>query len=406
MSVQGAREEPVAPLPPVLHRAARARFGCREATPLSRRAPPRQGASAAAAALRLCSAARASGRAPPPEILAEAISELARAECPVPHVPAQAPRAELAKLQTRDAAATDASDWATWLEFCGWKTSAKQYASSVRLYGKTVAFCGGDAWPPSRRTLDTFVSLFRSAATMAQYLSHVRCVLRWLQSDLGALEDTQRLVRGAEKAGISTRRVRVRATAEETRALRRWCTESGFADIGTSWVVSRHFCLRYGETMRLGSQSAPVQVIRESGRPDQIAITFMQRKCFSEPVIVSRRCICHLQGKSLCGVCAITSRCTQAVPGVLFPGLHYSESLAVLKIAARAIGLQQPDAWGTHAFRRGWATECLQANGASALFYSGGWRGVTAFAYASAKARSTVEAAEFLIDHSDSSAGE
>ncbi|CAK0801308.1 unnamed protein product [Prorocentrum cordatum] len=373
--------------------------------PVQRRSP-RRGTVAAAAALRMCSAARSSGRPPPPDILADANAELARADCPVPRAPAQAPLAELKGLQARGATAADASDWATWVEFCGWKASAKQYASSVRPYGKTVAFCGGDACPPSQQVLDMFVSLFRSAATMAQYLSHVRCVLRWLQSDLGALQDTQRLVRGAEKAGVSKRRERIRATAEETRALARWCSRSGFADIGDSWIVSRQFCLRYGEALKLGSQGAPVRLIRERGLPDEIEVTFMQRKCFAEPVVVSRRCICRLQGKSLRGFCAISCRCAGALPGVIVPGLQHSEPFAVLKTAAQAIGLQSPDAWGTHAFRRGWATECLRANGTSALFCSGGWRGVTAFAYASATARSTVEAAEFLIDHSDSSAGE
>ena len=53
--------------------------------------------------------------------------------------------------------------------------------------------------------------------------------------------------------------------------------------------------------------------------------------------------------------------------------------------------------------RRGWADEALQQGGPTALFYSGGWRGVAAFGYTSAKSRGAVAAAEWCIDFSDSS---
>ena len=112
-----------------------------------------------------------------------------------------------------------------------------------------------------------------------------------------------------------------------------------------------------------------------------------------------------MQGRTLCGVCALFSL-GESSP-VPFADVQYSEALAVLKLAAKALQLRSAGAWGTHAFRRGWATECLQANGPTALFYSGGWRGLTAFAYTSAKARGSVAEAEFLVEHSESSgAGE
>ena len=55
--------------------------------------------------------------------------------------------------------------------------------------------------------------------------------------------------------------------------------------------------------------------------------------------------------------------------------------------------------WGTHAFRRGWADEALRAGGPTALFYSGGWRGVAAFGYVAAQSRGAIAAAEWLVDH-------
>ena len=153
----------------------------------------------------------------------------------------------------------------------------------------------------------------------------------------------------------------------------------------------------------MGSAAAPVSIEAKVGMPVEVSITYMHRKCYSEPVTVRRRCICNLQGKALCGVCAVQSRMGNDCSGLVFPRVTYPESLALLKLAAHACGCPDAGSWGTHAFRRGWATECLQANGPSALFYSGGWRGLSAFAYASAKARGTVAAAEFLIDHSESS---
>jgi len=103
----------------------------------------------------------------------------------------------------------------------------------------------------------------------------------------------------------------------------------------------------------------------------------------------------------LCGVCSLEVLAkSDAQP---FAEVQYAEALAVLKMAAGALGFQHPESWGTHAFRRGFADEALQAGGPQALFFSGGWRGVAAFGYGSAQSRGAIAAAEWLIDHSDSS---
>ena len=86
-----------------------------------------------------------------------------------------------------------------------------------------------------------------------------------------------------------------------------------------------------------------------------------------------------------------------------FAGVQYADALAVLKLAASALELPSAPAWGTHAFRRGFADEALQHGGPTALFFSGGWKGVAAFGYVSAQSRGALAAAEWLVDHSDSS---
>ena len=358
--------------------------------------------AAAQAALKLCTVARSTGQVPEPAVLADSILSLAKADVDIFASPRLPPRQEVVRKQAQRTDVLPMAEQAVWLEFCGWRASARGYASAVRLYGRVVVLCACAAWPPTQVAIDVYVGLFRSAATLSRYLSHLRTVLLWLRAPLGPLADTTQVARGAEKAGRSLRRPRVRATAAETKALARWCVAFGFVDVGESWVVARHFCLRYGEVLQIGSSTAPVCIEAAEGAPKTVAITFMRRKCYAEPVQVVRKCICRLQGKALCGVCIICSRQADA-DGRLFSGVSYSESLATLKIAAQACGFDNASAWGTHAFRRGWATECLQANGPTALFYSGGWRGLSAFAYASARARGGIAAAEFLIEHSESS---
>ena len=87
----------------------------------------------------------------------------------------------------------------------------------------------------------------------------------------------------------------------------------------------------------------------------------------------------------------------------IFPGVSYGTALATLKVAALALGFPKAESWGTHAFRRGWADEALMHGGVPALFLSGGWRGVAAFGYASAQAKGAMQAAEWLVEFTDSS---
>ena len=130
------------------------------------------------------------------------------------------------------------------------------------------------------------------------------------------------------------------------------------------------------------------------------SVTLFRRKMHTAPVVIVRRCICRLQSRQLCGVCTLRERCAAVR---VFPALTYVEGSAYA--AAVRVNLERPTDWGTHAFRRGWADEVLKEGGPTALSYSGGWRDVTAFACASAKARSAVEAAEWVVEFPESSDG-
>jgi len=300
-----------------------------------------------------------------------------------------------------------------WRELSQWRRSAEQYASSIRLWGQAASIVDKDPWPPSQVVLDIFVFFFRSGASLAQYISHIRAALRLLNMELGVLIDTSALTKGSVKISERTgqgRRVKVRASAEQTRNLAAVAREQfQREDVADSWILARHFCLRYGsEVLPLGKNndhsSVEIEECPDDGRW-QASITLKHRKMQHGPVLVVRKCICTLQGKRLCGVCVLKRRC-DLQSEQLFAGITYPEGLGLLKAAASQLRFSDALDWGTHAFRRGWADEALKHGGPTALFYSGGWRGIAAFSYASAKSRGALSAAEWLVEYSDSSEDE
>ena len=352
------------------------------------------------AALVLLGEARRARAAPAPAVLAAAVAAAAGCSCPPGAAPTGKPREEVKRPRREAVAENHLCLQTLWVEFAGWRRSAAQYASAVRLWGEAAGSIGAPSWPPSEAVLNAFVGLFRNGNTLQRYVSHLRSVLCLVQAPLGVISDTQRLSRGAEKiTNDAFRREKVRATAEQTRRIRKWCSEAGRPLLGASWAIARQFCLRYSEVLALGTGAVAFRFTGE-GRKTCV-IRFTRRKAYNEPCETTRRCICHLQGRLLCGVCALLAL-GDAEPAP-FAGVQYADALAVLKLAASALELPSAPAWGTHAFRRGFADEALQHGGPTALFFSGGWKGVAAFGYVSAQSRGALAAAEWLVDHSDSS---
>ena len=392
--------------------------GSRERTPPRSQCTP--GLPTLVWGMALLRAARSSQIPLPPDVFAEVVRRLG--EVPATAMPArwrevgatqppELPRARAIwlaalPLEKRQEFQLVLEEDVIWKTMASWRTSAAQYASALQLWGRASALTGVPAWPPSRAVLDTFCFLFRHGPTLSRYISHIRSALRIVESPLGVLADTSYLVRGASKLSGVSMRYKPRADADQARALVRFARkEVGRADIADSWVVARHFCLRYGaEVVPLEQAGAHSAIsIDRSATPPVLTITFFHRKMQHSPVAVVRRCICQLQGRALCGVCVLSSRLGRAK---VFTGLSYAEGLAYLKAGAAHLKFERASEWGTHAFRRGWANEALKAGGPTALFYSGGWRGIAAFSYVTAQARGAIEAAEWLVEFSDSSDGE
>ena len=387
------------------------------------RTPPRTQSSPGLDTLKWCMrslrAARTFKMAPPPSAFAEIVrcmgivpsgAMLARWQEVTTSAPPELPMARakwLASLQpdVRNSFHVVLQEDSIWKTMASWRASAAQYASAIHLWGRAAELCEIHPWPPSREILDAYAFFFKHGPSLSRYLSHIRSALRLLEAPVGVLAETAGMIRGAMKLSGGSIRFKPRANAEQTRALVN-CARKDFgrSDIADSWIVARHFCLRYGAEvvpMQTAGTHSAVHVAEEKDVP-VVTLTLFRRKMHHSPVTVVRRCICKLQGRTLCGACVLGNRVGNIR---LFPHVSYTEGLAYLKAAAMQLKLERASEWGTHAFRRGWANEALKAGGATALFYSGGWRGVAAFSYVEAKARGTVEAAEWLVEFSDSSDG-
>ena len=399
--------------------------GVVELTNVRDRTPPRAQSAPGLETLRWCMrslrTARTFKMAPPPSAFAEIVRRmgivpsgamLARWQEVATSAPPELPVARakwLASLQpdVRSKFHVVLQEDSIWKTMASWRASAAQYASAIQLWGRAAELCEMDPWPPSRGVLDAYAFFFKHGPSLSRYLSHIRSALRLLEAPVGVLAETAGMIRGAMKLSVGSVRFKPRADAEQTRALVN-CARKDFgrSDIADSWIVARHFCLRYGAEvvpMQTAGNHSAVHVAEEKNALPVVTLTLFRRKMHNSPVTVVRRCICKLQGRTLCGACVLKTRVGNIR---LFPHVSYTEGLAYLKAAAMHLRLERASEWGTHAFRRGWANEALKAGGATALFYSGGWRGVAAFSYVEAKARGAVEAAEWLVEFSDSSDGD
>jgi hypothetical protein len=207
--------------------------------------------------------------------------------------------------------------------------------------GEAAALASVPPWPPSHAAVNAFCTLFRSSASLGRYFSHIRSVLALLRVPAGELADTARLVRGAEKAAVGQLRPRVWASTAQTRALVKWTVIAGRQDLAHSWTVARHFCLRYSETLALGTAAAPFRFARSGS---ECILTFMRRKCYKTPVEVTRRCLCADGAHLLCGVCALAEAAkADAEP---FSHISYAEALGFLKAGAAALAFPQAPHWG------------------------------------------------------------
>ena len=100
--------------------------------------------------------------------------------------------------------------------------------------------------------------------------------------------------------------------------------------------------------MQTAGNHSAVHVADEEGELPVVTLILFRRKMHNSPVTVVRRCICKLQGRTLCGACVLKARVGDVH---VFPHVSYAEGLAYLKAAAMHLKLERASEWGTHAFR-------------------------------------------------------
>ena len=54
-------------------------------------------------------------------------------------------------------------------------------------------------------------------------------------------------------------------------------------------------------TLIMGTCAAPV-VFKDKRGKVSCSVTYMKRKCYKEPVVVTRQCVCEVLGSILCGM--------------------------------------------------------------------------------------------------------
>lgn len=299
---------------------------------------------------------------PPPTVLAQSLRMLSRLPDDAVQQrwlsfaggsPPALPAARATWMQKLQCSSTDLEDALVedtiWRCFCSWRRSGLQYAVAVDLWGRASATCARPPWPPTSLVLSAFASYFRNGRSLQNYLSHIRTVLRLLNAPIGILAETDGVVRGSIKATPHhALRYRARASAIQTRMLVQHArSELDRTDLADSWVVARHFCLRYGsEVIPLeGRGMHSTLQFETSSLPVVATVVLKQRKMHSAPVSVVRRCICKLQGRSLCGVCILQRRwCATRI----FPTIVYADALALLKVAAEECDFDRESGALTH----------------------------------------------------------
>ena len=214
-----------------------------------------------------------------------------------------------------------------WKTMASWRVSAAQYASAIQLWGRAARLCEMDPWPPSRGLLDAYAFFFQQGPSLSRYLSHIRSALRLLEAPVNVLAETAGMIRGAIRLSAGSIRFRPRADAEQTRALVNYAKKDfGRSDIADNWIVARHFCLRYSAEvvpMQTAGNHSAVHVTEEKNALPVVTLTLFRRK-YNSPVTVVRRCICKMQGRTLCGACVLKTR----VGNIRwFPHMWYTEAL-------------------------------------------------------------------------------
>ena len=178
---------------------------------------------------------------------------------------------------------------------------------------------------------------------------------------------------------------------------------AGLTEVADAFSVARGFLFR------VPSEMIPLEWCWPAGRHSgirfsqrSVSIVLARRKnCKSESTL-RRECVCHQQGRRLCGFhrlhAAVERAKKQNRPRVF--SFSYAYFLRQVKHFASLCGVTEV---GTHAFRRGMAQD-MAAQGCQLfeILQAGGWRSSSFMAYMKPHELQAGACAQLIADHSDS----
>ena len=120
--------------------------------------------------------------------------------------------------------------------------------------------------------------------------------------------------------------------------------------------------------------------------------------------LLRRSCVCHGEGRTLCGVCALRAWVGHFPSG--YTGRIFNRSasclLALMRKDAEQVGVSDAARLGSHAWRQGMARDIVHAGGSLAtLLRAGQWRSRSFIVYLQEQSLDEDAVARLVIDDSD-----
>ena len=280
--------------------------------------------------------------------------------------------------------------------------SWKSHCSGVKCY---AAFCDGVGhvphFPCTEEIMERFTSIFSNAATLEQYVGHVKWVHRFLRMSTDWYTPSlKQCMRGVKKSRPTTPN-RPALRGAQVRAMVRIARKQQDLQVAAILAVSRHFLLR------VPSEALPMEWHGQHSKLELSAtsctLTLAKRKNRNTPTSLTRTCCCSDSGRSLCSVHWLLEirRVSDGGTGVF--SLNKSHLVRMVKELAALAGIDGAQQLGTHSLRRGMAQDILDMGGSlPTLLNAGGWASSAYLKYLRTSQTEDLAVAQAIMYLSDS----
>ena len=220
--------------------------------------------------------------------------------------------------------------------------------------------------------MERFTSIFANAATLEQYIGHVKWVRRFLRMDTewhtASLKQT---IRGLKKSKPVTPN-RPALTGTQVRAMVKIARQQQDFQVAAILAIARHFLLR------VPSEAIPMEWKWPHSKIELSAtactLTLTKRKNRNTPTSLTRTCCCADSGRSLCSVHWLLELRRTSDGGAKVFNLTKGHIGRRVKELAAMAGIEGAQQFGTHSLRRGMAQDIMDMGGSlPTLLNAGDW---------------------------------